>query len=148
MNKSIIISGSNGPERIKQFKELIDIAISSNDGDIVIYDATYGLVSYNKYENVSYYSVDTVNPYKNKLKELVNSNKKTYIFSDAYAAFMLSKENVDMFKHFLTSDNFVVVFSARHLSFVHEDLISLFKEKRELDDVYTVLSNDYNVNKK
>jgi len=147
---SKLVSGGEGPQRFNYTKERLDEVISLNQNkEIIIYDATYQLVSYISNPCVSYYCVDSVVAFVDKMKEEIarkkaDSSYKTYLFCDAYGGFMFAKDNHKMFMDILNNKelyNFEILMSARHMDFVPEDFVDKFDETIRLDEIYTKLSN-------
>lgn len=149
MSKTIILSGGNGPERTEFIKKYLDTQIK--DGDFIIYDYTYALVSYNENSNVSYFCIDTCLSYIKKLNELIEqkeSGNKTNIFivTDAYGGLMYQGNMKPLFLKFLKNKelwNINILMSCRHLEYIPQELIDLFDEVIEYKDINGVLSNDY-----
>ncbi|MCQ2409415.1 MAG: hypothetical protein MJ068_02580 [Clostridia bacterium] len=149
MNKSFVISGGSGPERTEFVKKYLDSAV--NDGEVIIYDYTYGLSTYAEKENVSYFCVDTCSAYIDKLTELLerkNFGDKTpvYIVTDAYGGLMFQGNMKALFVPILENKNefsISVLMSCRHLEYVPERLVSLFDDVIKYEDINGVLSNDY-----
>lgn len=149
MNKSFVLSGGSGPERTEIIKNYLDSAV--NDGEIIIYDYTYGLSTYSHRENVSYFCVDTCNAYIGKLTELLDKKKNgdkspVCIVTDAYGGLMFQGNMKGLFMPLLENKNeynVSVLMSCRHLEYVPEKFIQFFDDVVEFDDINGVLSNDY-----
>ncbi len=149
MGKTVVLAGGNGPERTKIIKKYIDGKL--RDGRVVIYDYTYGLISYNKFENVDYFCVDTCLSYIDKLSEILNDKEngdksKVCIVTDAYGGLMYQGNMTKLFSAFLKCKdeyNVEILMSCRHLEYVPDYLQKLFDEVIEFDDINGVLSNDY-----
>ncbi len=144
-----MLAGGNGPVRTGIIKKYIDSKLS--DGRVVIYDYTYGLISYNKFDNVDYFCVDTCLAYIEKLSEILNAKEsgntdKICIVTDAYGGLMYQSNMTKLFSAFLKNKdayNVEILMSCRHLEYVPDYLQKLFDEVVEFDDINGVLSNDY-----
>jgi len=154
MITSSLITGGNGPQRLDYTRSQIDKLISlEGKKEIIIYDATYTLICYINNSDVSYFCVDSVVSYVEKLKDIVERKKtdasyKTYILTDAYGGFWFAKENKTLFLEILENQekyNIEVVMSARHMDFVPEEFINHFNKVVALDEIYTPLNNETKV---
>lgn len=149
MGKAIVVSGGNGPERTQVINNYIESNL--NDGQIIIYDYTYALISYSHYENVSYFCVDTCLSYIDKLssilaKKQAGDSTKIYIITDAYGGLMFQGNVKKIYASFLKNKeayNLNILMSCRHLEYIPEDFLPLFDKIVKYDDINGILSNDY-----
>lgn len=150
MRKSIAIYGGEGLERMNLIKQYLDKVISENLNTI-IFDSTYSFVSYSSIVKVKFFCVDTTLSYLKYLKEVLESKRngnidEIIIFSDAYAGFMYSKANKDIFLELLKNKetyNITLIMSSRHKEYIAEDLLHYFDEIIEFKDDKSILCNDY-----
>lgn len=155
MIRTIILAGGEGPDRSKYIKQYIDSNLTK--GDIIIYDYTYSLITYNKHENVAYYCVDTCLAYLNKLNELLKekvskNTKEIYIVSDAYGGLFFQANVRSIFDELLKYKEdykINILLSTRHLDYIPKEYIDSFDKVIDYKDINGKLSNDYfkNLNK-
>jgi len=143
-----LVSGGIGPERVDYVKKYLDDLINDKEEkNIIIYDATYGLVSLAKYPFVKYFCVDSVLKYIEILGTISNSdhNIKTYIVSDCYAGLFYSSENRNILKDLIINKdkyNIEIVLVARHIDFIPEEISNLITDRLEFKETNTVLANN------
>jgi len=146
MNKSILVTGSLGQERLDYIANYLNNFFTNIKEEITIYDSTYGFVKYSHFDNCKYFSVDNTLSfidYLKTLKERNNKSKLNLVF-EAYAGLFYTKSNLILIEDILNNKdlyNLDILVSSRHIDFIPDTLKNLFTDKISFKEEVTPISN-------